>query len=156
MLSGEKTGSTMIEVLMTIAVAATIAAAAGITYMRAYRITALKNAAEEIVTGIRFAQQRSMSQEQGLGWGININNTDASNPYFDVFSGTYAPANIAYHYALPNVLGFQSPGSGFNVEINFAKVTGIPSTSTVIILINRGSPKTKTVTINAFGGVSTD
>jgi len=149
----KKTGFTVIEILLTVSIIAILTSVGMVNYTRNYRITALKNAAEEIATGFRLAQQKSMSQEQGVAWGVHLNNADGANPYFDVFFNAYAPENIIHHYRLPDTVGISNPVEGSGFTMSFAKLTGLPSTSTAITLINRGSGQTRTITINQFGGL---
>ena len=141
----------MIEVLLAAVIIVALALLGAISYFRNYRLTALKNTARETVAGFRLAQQLAISQEQGKVWGIHINNTDGVNPYWDVFSDVYAPANITQHYALPNIIGIQTPAAGVSTTIIFAKLTGLPSASTTLVLQNRGSNQTRTIMLNEFG-----
>jgi hypothetical protein len=85
-----------------------------------------------------------------------VSNASSADPYLEVFVNPYAPANVVHHYDIPGTVGLQSPASGITLDITFAKMTGLPSTSTVLVLVNRGSSQTKSVTINQFGAISTD
>lgn len=154
--SERKFGFTLIELLLTVSLMAILAVAGGVSFINSYRQTTLKNTAEELVFEIRFAQQRAISQEEASQWGVRLDNTDAAKPFVDVFVSPYAPANIIHHYALPNIISFQAPTVGSYQEILFGKLTGLPSTSTQVIINIRGTNFTKTITINSAGGISTD
>jgi len=73
-----------------------------------------------------------------------------------VFVATYTSANIVQHYPLPETLGFIQPGSGTVQDVNFSKLTGVPTTSSTINIELRGSSSNRTITVNEAGGISAD
>ena len=61
-------GFTLLEVLIVIALTATIAGVGISSYIGQQRAKALDNTVQEIVGFLRYAQQKSIAQEQGGQW----------------------------------------------------------------------------------------
>jgi type II secretory pathway pseudopilin PulG len=147
-------GFTLIELTISILVLIVLASVGIFSYANSYRQSILNNSLEEIIFLVRLAQQESISQKEANAWGVRFDNTNSASPFVAVFSGSYAPASVKEFYALSGRISFQTPSSGNYQEIIFQKSTGIPSTSTTVVIALSGSSYSKTITINAAGGVS--
>lgn len=147
-------GFTLIEMILTIGVLSILGGLGVYSYANSYRVNLLNNTAEEIVSLARFAQQESMSQKNANASGVRFDNINSSSPFVAVFSGSYAPANIKEHYQLSAQVSFSSPAVGSSTEITFSKLSGLPNMPESVVLMLRGSSLTKTITINASGGIS--
>ncbi|NMA48548.1 MAG: hypothetical protein GX947_02060 [Tissierellia bacterium] len=86
-------GFTLLEVLIVIALTATIAGVGISSYIGQQRAKALDNTVQEIVGFLRYAQQKSIAQEQGGQWGVHFENSLEQGSFyalnFDPDSGAF-------------------------------------------------------------------
>ncbi|MDD3491778.1 MAG: prepilin-type N-terminal cleavage/methylation domain-containing protein [Candidatus Pacebacteria bacterium] len=149
-------GFTLLEVLIVIALTATIAGVGISSYVGQQRVKLLDNTVQEIVGFLRYAQQKSIAQEQGGQWGVRFENSlEEGNFYtlnFDPDSGAfqdnynlvkiikdkilsffrpfYAFARVITeterHY-LPSGIKYQTPEDNDHVYVLFQSLTGFLS-----------------------------
>ena len=96
-------GFSILELLISMAIIAIIAAAAGINLVNYYRATALEAASKDIVGELRLAQNRALmsqdgdSNNQGDKWGIRF--TNGADDYYETFYGNvYNVASTTQKY----------------------------------------------------------
>jgi len=112
---------------------------------------------KQIATLLREAQSRSQSQVSGKSWGVHFDNA-ASGAFYALFISPYTSSSEEIHVRLPPRLRFASssvsPGS--SLDITFAAITGIPSTSTSIALelTGGGTVVSTTITVSARGVIN--
>lgn len=141
-----KNGFTLIEMTLTIALLFYIGLISVMFYSSFYLKNAVNNVTKDFAFSLRKAQTYSMAGRQGSPWGVALTGGNIT-----IFKGTsYATRTTAFdevHDGIPSTLSIV----GFN-ETVFAKMTGIPSaTSTVLIT---GGGRSRTMTVNAQGIVS--
>lgn len=127
---------TLIELLVVLGIVAVITVATAVSLFPAKNTQELKDATTEIGTLLREAQSRSVNQLQGATWGVHFDNADPNAPFYALFSGTYSTSTRVGVYPLPTGVLFDpaSLASGATLDITFAQITGLPSTSTAITL----------------------
>ena len=138
-------GFTLIEILLVIASMSLISVLTVSFFSRFLLQNAVSNTVDQIAGELRKAQTYSMAGKQNSGWGVNY-----SSSTLTLFKGnTYATRNPALDETFqinPNI-----SITGFT-EIEYAKVTGMPNTTAIIVI---STPKlSKTVTVNSQGVVN--
>jgi prepilin-type N-terminal cleavage/methylation domain-containing protein len=120
---------TLIELLVVIGITAILAGVGVSSYSGQQRAKLLDNTTQEIVGYLRYAQQKSMAQEEGKQWGVHFENPASGNDFYALYSGASytSPAETRY---LPKGLEFQLPSTGNTVNISFSKLSGVNSSQT--------------------------
>lgn len=146
---------TLIELLIVIGLI-TIISTVGILNLFNYRsYRNLDSTAQEIVAVLRSAQSRSIDSESGGNFGVHFENSLSGENFYDLFQGNnYASGNLIVKTALRQEIQFINPASGNNKDIIFSSITGLPvSSSIVIIAFKRDNSISKTITINSNGQI---
>ena len=78
---------------------------------------------------LRYAQQKSISQDGGNQWGVHFENPANGDGFYSLYSGTSYSSPQETRY-LPGGLEFQLPSSDNAVDISFSKLTGQNYTDT--------------------------
>lgn len=148
-------GFSLFEVTIVLGITAALVVAAALSLTSSRGGKDLKNANTQIGITLREAQSRSISQIGGTSWGVHLDNTNPNAPFFSLFSGTYSTATRISVNPLPQNILFDPStlASGATLDITFAQITGLPSTSTVITLnlaggIAPGGTATSSATVN--------
>lgn len=146
---------TLIELLIVVGIV-TVLAAVGIMNLLNYtQRQDLDFTAREIVSVLRNAQNRSVSQEDGLRWGVYFENPAAGTDFYDLFKGaTYSGGTLVSRATLRSGVQFVIPATGATSTIIFSPATGLPTASTTVkISLVSNSAASSTITINANGGI---
>lgn len=151
-------GFSLIELLIVLGIIAVISTVLGLQLFGFRAETELANDARLIAGMLRDAQQRSVTQENGLAWGVHFENAAGGLDYYDLFSGTYNPAQPVSRQTLNPAVKFSAPGDGFGLNVIFDQVNGQPTPSglytIVVCLVSDCTNKSKTVTVAANGTIS--
>lgn len=144
-------GFTLVEILIVLGVIAVLASFTGLNLVGIYHQRNLNNYSLKIVYILRAARDKSINQENASGWGVHFDNSSSS---FALFQGSSYNSGIVYQYIrLSSDVQFVAPASG--QDIVFAKITGLPSsTSSVIISLVNDANTSSTITINSNGETS--
>jgi len=119
----KKKGFTLIEILIVVAISTILSGISFSSYVNHRRAKLLEFTKQEIVGYLRYAQQKSISQEGGNQWGIHFENPDSGDDFYALYHGTTYSSSEGTRY-LPKGLEFQSPSSGNTIDISFSKLTG--------------------------------
>ena len=151
-------GFSILELLISMAIIAIIAAAVGINLVNYYRATALEAASKDIVGELRLAQNRALmsqdgdSNNQGDKWGIRF--TNGADDYYETFYGnTYSTASTTQKIYLPPAVVFTLPASSSYTDVIFTNITGTTTATSTVISSADGS-KSQTINIEASGRVN--
>lgn len=146
-------GFSLLELLIVVAVVATLSSLAVGHFIRAQRAAVLRTTAEQIQSVLLLARQRAIDQEQGLEWGVHFANPAGGGGFFETFqTTTYSPANVrgARNFLDP-VLVFSSPSVGASTTVLFSRRTGeIASLVDIVLLLPRGQ-LTRTIRVHTTG-----
>lgn len=95
----------------------------------------LDNTARQITASLREAQSRSIAQEGATIWGVHFDN-GTTTPFYALFKTSYSASTIQSLQRLPTSVCFatSSIAQGGTLDITFAQISGLPSTSTSITL----------------------
>lgn len=132
-----KRGFSLIEVMIVAGIAVIISVVAFVSLSGRRNITQLNTAGQQVVTLLREAQGRSISgSESGAAWGVHLDNVDTGKPFYALFRTAYVAANVVGQYPLPSNIRYAttSIAAGGSLDITFAQISGVPSTSTTITL----------------------
>ena len=138
-------GFTLMETIIVVGITIIIAGIGVSSYVSQQKIKLLENTAKETVGYLRYTQQKSIAQEQGVQWGIHFENPAEGEDFYALYSGeTYSsPTETRY---LPTGITFQTPSSGNSVDMSFEKLTGFLSGETYQqIILKDSSGRTKNV-----------
>jgi prepilin-type N-terminal cleavage/methylation domain-containing protein len=146
---------TLVELLVTLGIIVILAGISFISIINYKQRQELVSASQEIVSVLRNAQDRSISQESGSRWGVYFENPSSGTDFFDLFRGeTYAGGELVSRAALSSNLQFVNPVSGSNVTIIFSPITGLPNSSTTIKLsLISNSTVSSTIIIDTNGKI---
>jgi len=114
----------LLELLIVIGITATISTLGVSIYVNQQKAHLLETTAQEITNYLRYAQQKSVSQEQGLQWGVHFENPASGSDFYALYTGTTysSPRETKY---LPAGIEFQTPSSSNSVNISFTKLAGL-------------------------------
>jgi type II secretory pathway pseudopilin PulG len=149
-----KTSFSLAEVLIVIAIVVVLGAVSTPFLIGRVATTDLGVTAQQMITLSREAQSRSASQDSNAQWGIHFENATQTAPFYALFRGSYASTTAIGHYRLPADVGYvtSSIARGANKEIIFAKISGLPATSTAIQIYQISNPNnSSTISISANG-----
>ncbi len=135
-------GFSLIELLLVIAIIGIISTFSTSFYSRFIMQNAAFNTGDQLVGDFRRAQILAMMGRQNSNWGVNI--TGATLTLY--MGNNYASRNTDFdeEFSLnPNI-----SISGMS-DVNFARITGLPSTTPNITISGSGS--TQNISINAQG-----
>lgn len=127
-------GFTLLELLLTISVIVIVGTFAWINLFQVGTHQELRNATLLIVGSLRDAQQRSISQLQGLYWGIRFEHVLGARDRYVLFSTTSPPRpGIPFSGATSSVVTLK----GF---VTFSDPTVAKASSTIVFQQLEGTP----------------
>jgi len=152
-------GFTIIELLISLVIGITLISLAFVSLRGFYNQQSVKNEEEVIVSTLRAAQEKSLSQENGSRWGVYFLNPLASGQnYYSLIeidedliddyqadSLVMPSSQVLEKRKLDNSLYFDDPGDDSGLVIIFDKITGKPSLGTdsvTIGLVSGGDART--------------
>lgn len=146
---------TLIELLIVIAIMTILATVGSFSLFNFRAQNILNLSANEIISLLRNAQNRSITQENGDRWGVRLENPSGQDDFYALFQGAiYSPANTVLRANLRPAVQFNDPSSGASKDIVFNPISGLPTVSTtVIISLKSNSSDTRTIIINANGRI---
>ncbi|MBI5220525.1 MAG: hypothetical protein HY978_01650 [Candidatus Liptonbacteria bacterium] len=150
-------GFTLVETMLVIGVMVIMAILIVATLYGRKGGTELDNTNRRIATLLREAQSRSMAQASSTNWGIHLENSTNTTPFYALFYGTYSTSSRIGYYALPADVGYATStiASGAAVELSFAQITGtVPATTSITLFRRSMTSQTTTITVTPSGAVS--
>ncbi|MFA6295974.1 MAG: prepilin-type N-terminal cleavage/methylation domain-containing protein [Patescibacteria group bacterium] len=142
-------GFTLIELILVIAISATLAALAVPTIGQFSNRTQIDATETEIISALRLAQAKAMAVEQDSKFGVYFDNV---NQKFYIFRGLNfgdnPSENIEYNY--PNVINVAQSFTGNQAD--FEKLFGT-TTDTGNIVITNNIGQTRTINVSSVGKI---
>lgn len=159
----------LVEVILVIAILAILASASVSLFIGYKRNLEVETGAQEIALKLKEVRGYTTYGDQFKKWGIHFANPtsgpDTGNPFFE----TYYCNNVTCAYSaditikekiyLSSFLQFNIPASGATCEVVFQINTGrLDATLTTcgsnsVVIAEKGTSNTKTVTINSEGKI---
>ncbi|HDP36480.1 MAG TPA: prepilin-type N-terminal cleavage/methylation domain-containing protein [Candidatus Atribacteria bacterium] len=130
-------GFTLMELLIVVGITTILAGVGVSSYITQQRVKLLNTTAQEIVGYLRYAQQKSIAQEEGSQWGVHFENPADGRDFYALYTGATYTTPVETKY-LPTGIVFQTPSSGNSIDMSYEKLTGLLSGSSYkqIILQN--------------------
>ncbi len=149
-------GVTLIEVLLVIGFMAILGGIGVTNFVNLRRANEFDGAVKIFLSYLRSTQQRAISQDQSLKWGVRVNVPDPGQDFYSIFScnSNCSATTITDMVYLNPDFQFTTPAQGsVSQDIIFATQTGLPENGATTIVIGRVSDPatTKTITISAQG-----
>lgn len=148
-------GFTLIELLISIAIIATLVAAALPLYSGLQISAQLNESAEQIIGTLRLARTLSVERKYDSSHGIFFDANPAGSDRIILFAGaSYATRNPSYDRAtvFDSALALSPSLSGGAVEVVFSRATGFPSAIGTIQMLHATSG-IRTISINSAGTI---
>ena len=143
-------GFTLMELLIVVGIT-TILAGVGISsYINQQRAKLLDTSVQEIVGYLRYAQQKSITQESGNQWGIHFENPVSGDDFYALYTGTTYSSPEETRY-LSSGIEYEIPTVGNTIDVSFNKLTGTNATSTTQSIIIKSTIINSTSTISISG-----
>jgi len=155
-----KKGFTLVELLIVIVIIILITVFVYLNLFRKKGFNELYSTRDQIVALLREAQNNSIFQKQDSEWGIYFSNSTSVSPFYSLFYGTtYQTSTSLKRFNLPLNVKYDTSSIdlGSSLTVYFNKITGIPSTSTSIILnfnLSNQIIASSTININQNGLIS--
>lgn len=145
----------MIELLVVIAITVALATIGAVNFAGYRNKQDLDLTDREIISVLRNAQNRSISQESGNRFGVHFNNIDQNNGYYTLFNGTSSVSGtLITKNSLRNSVKFISPSNGASADVIFSPVSGLPNASSAIIIALKANVlSSSTINININGQI---
>lgn len=137
----KKGAFTLIELVIVIGIVATLSVVGAGFYATQHKAKTLETTAREIASYLKYAQQKSMAQEQGLQWGVHFENPVSGNDFYALYKGVTYTTPIETRY-LPGGITFQTPTAGNSIDVPFNKLTGFSNTRSITIQNTNNATKT--------------
>jgi prepilin-type N-terminal cleavage/methylation domain-containing protein len=146
-------GFTLIELLLVVALMLIIGTASVPFYSRFFTQNSVGNTADKIIQLTRKAQFYAMTSKRSntTGWGIYY-----TNRVLTMYLGNSYATKISTWdetYTVDNSVTVTQSGNN-TFEINFARITGIPTPTSVNIAISGNQGTNETLTMNALGMIT--
>ena len=142
---------TLTELLVTIAIIATVGSAAFFYLYNFKQVNALDQAAESTIAAIRYAQNQAIAGDRGEKWGVRVEKDATGQDYFAIyFGGTFATGTTISKSPYSSGIAVRA-----TEDVNFTQLSGtIPSKKTIILELAANPLINRVITINDIGAVS--
>jgi len=113
----------MLELLIVVGITAVLGGVS-ITYYANQRGSKTLDAAAQEITGyLRYAQRKSIAQQEGKQWGVHFENPASGRGFYSLYTGATYSSPVETRY-LPAGIEYTDPASGSSTDISFDKLTG--------------------------------
>jgi type II secretory pathway pseudopilin PulG len=146
----------LFEVIIAVGLIAILGTVVVLNLFGRKNVSELDAAGKQVVAVLREARSRSVAQSDGAGWGVRLENSTATAPFYSLFRSSYSAANIVGYYRLPPAVIYATSSipSGGAVEITFTQITGAASASTSVKLLLLNNPSvSSTIYVASSGAV---
>jgi prepilin-type N-terminal cleavage/methylation domain-containing protein len=150
-------GFTLIELIIVIAIICLVSVMTVVLVPRKKSSTDLTLTVAQVGALLREAQSRSVTDAQGVPWGVYFSNATKTAPFYALFSSSYSTATIAGYYRLPADIAYATAtlASGATTSVLFQQVSGVSSAATIGFLsTSQRSLASSSVSVSAAGTVA--
>lgn len=152
-------GFSLVEIILVSAIIGILAAVSITNLVGRRGREELNSTTRKIVSLLREAQSRSISQASSTAWGVHFENSTSTAPFYALFASTYASNTVVGYYSLPSSIRYatSSIAQGSSLNVSFAQITGLPlnSASIVLELVSGGRVSaSSTIVVQNSGAIS--
>ena len=142
-VSCQLSGFSLLELILVIGILVIISGVVSPFLFGGKTSIEVEEEAKKIAGVLRLAQNKAMSREDGLSWGVHFDNITSTEPFYDFFQGnSYTAGTSTERYYLSGVVVFQTPASGTSTAIIFIKRSGsLANGTTTTIAVKSLSPE---------------
>ncbi len=142
---GSERGFTLIELFIVFALTLLLAGFA-IPYLRGFNaVTRIDSAADQVLTLLASAQERSIGQEQDSRWGVHFSHPSSGKSSFAIYKvdeevfdpetiGSTPPGEVLESRSLGSAVAFTDPAEDEYRTVVFDRGTGTPLTAATITI----------------------
>lgn len=135
----KRSGFTLVEVLITIAIIATLPTFGFFALFKYTANQSLELAAGEVSAAMRDAQKKSITQENGKSWGVRFISDLSGRDSIAIFYGTsFSADSVIKTISLRNGIKFGEPTGGNAYDISFSPIDGTVDYRKIITLNTGG------------------
>jgi prepilin-type N-terminal cleavage/methylation domain-containing protein len=152
-----KKGFTLIEVVLSVAIMAVLGIVAVVSLTGKKSSNDLGTTVSQVTALLHEAESRSVTQVQGVSWGIHFSNATATTPFYALFFSSYSPTTTVSYYRLPTDVAYvpSTLPVGTTLDLVFSQVSGLASASTTIGFFNTArSSLSSGIGVAASGAIS--
>lgn len=157
-LDSWRRGFTVIELILVLGIIVILSTVSFVGLSGRKNKTELDGVTKQMVSLLREAQSRAVSQSSSTVWGARFANVTSTSPFYALFVGaTYSTSTERGHYALPSgiVYATSTLSLGSSTDIVFSQISGAASTSTSIKIYLSSQPSSSsTITVSSAGAIS--
>ena len=152
-----KRGFTLIEVLIVAAIIVILSIMAFAELGGQKNTNDLSSAVSQAQALLSEAQNRSVSQENNVPWGVHFSNPTNTAPFYAIFFSAYGPSTTQGYYRLPSDVAYATATlpAGQSVDVLFNEISGIPvATATIGFVSLSQSSLSSTISVSSAGVIS--
>lgn len=147
-------GFSMMEILLVLFITVILAGIGFSFYFTEQRtVMTLRNATQEIVAYLYFAQNKAMIQEERSAWGVRFENPLSGSDFYALYIGdSFLSSRETKH--LPSMIEYVTPATGSVVDVTFQRLSGRLLADRQIIIRVLNTTSTATINITTGGLIS--
>lgn len=149
-----KTGFSLLEIVVVLAVLALILAIAMSTYLSNQQLPQLNNATQEIINILRLAQNQTIASKQNSQYGVYFDTSTLPERYVLFKGSSYASRDTAFDqiYTIPVSAEFYQVNTGGANQVVFDKLTGsTENTGNISLRLTGDHSQTKILYVDSSG-----
>ncbi len=146
-------GFTLIEFIVVMAIGVVLATGSFLTYSNYKERKDLEFAVDEVFSVVKSAQDRSVVQEGGSGWGVRFNSSSTGVDGYELFKGsTYSSSTVETGKGFRRSVKFSEPSGGRTYDMIFDSRTGKLNERKIITLTHKNeNQQAGDVIVNSLG-----
>jgi len=151
-------GFTLIELVLVMAIVVILSVFTVVSLTGKKNSNDLSLTVSQAAALLREAQGRSVTQAQGVGWGVRFGNATATAPFYALFYGSYTPTSTVGYYRLPTDVAYATSTipSGGVVDVVFSQISGLASGTVSVGFqsLSQKSLSSSTISVTAAGAIT--
>jgi len=141
-------GFTLIEFLIVISLVVILGSFSAVFYSRFLTQNNVSTIQDQYIGELRKAQAYAMVSKRGTNWGVNYNAATRSIRFYQgsSYTGTFIES-----FTVASNISMTSTGS---FDINFTRISGLPTSGVNTTITIAGNNTTRTITVESSGRIT--